>query len=203
MGHDELLQQAEADFPMPEREMARTLRRRWILHYASKGGVGAEIGVFRGHFSEVICDTLAPSKLYLIDPWTKVGTTFGWGKAYTSFGTLPTALALAETRARVARFSNTQAILIEDYFPECSDRISTPLDFAYLDASHQYPRTMAELTALVACMAKDGVILGDDWQPDPSHPHHGVFRAVQDFTRHAAWQIVAAGPDGQWALRRR
>ncbi|WP_296643979.1 class I SAM-dependent methyltransferase [Roseinatronobacter sp.] len=76
-------------------------------------------------------------------------------------------------------------------------------DFAYLDASHDCAATLKELTALSPLMAPDGIILGDDWQINPAHQHHGVFRAVQDYTRHEPWQIVAAGPGGQWALARR
>lgn len=196
-----LLAQGAQDFPMPERELARVAQRRWILRFARQGGTGAEIGVFRGHFSEVICETLAPSQLYLVDPWTKVGPTFGWGKAYTSFGTLPTALAREETRARVAPFDNVATTLLEDFFPDCLQDMPDRLDFAYLDASHQYVRTLAELHALASHMAMGGIIMGDDWQPDPDHPHHGVFQAVQHFTQSSRWQIIAAGPAGQWALR--
>lgn len=196
-----LLAQGALDYPMPARELARVARRRWILRHARQGGVGAEIGVFRGHFAEVICDTLAPRRLYLVDPWTKVGPTFGWGKRYTSFDTLPTALAREEARARVAPFHHVATTLVEDYFPDCLKDIPEPLDFAYLDASHHYDRTWAELHALAGHMAEGGIIMGDDWQSEPDHPHHGVFRAVQEFTRHSRWQIIAAGPEGQWALR--
>lgn len=58
----------EKQFPMPPGEMKRLEGRRWILHMVPKGGVGAEIGVFRGHFSDQICRIVQPSKLYLIDP---------------------------------------------------------------------------------------------------------------------------------------
>ncbi|SUZ30371.1 hypothetical protein ROE7235_00090 [Roseibaca ekhonensis] len=198
----DFLGRGEAAFPMPQRELDRLSQRRWILRYARKGGVGAEIGVFRGHFSEIICQTIAPRKLYLIDPWTKLGATFGWGKAYTADDTLPTAQARDEARARVTAFDEVEAVLLEDRFPACRDSLADMLDFAYLDASHDYAATLTELLALSDHIATDGVILGDDWQINPAHQHHGVFRAVQEFTRMQPWQIAAAGPGGQWALAR-
>ncbi|MCL1629793.1 class I SAM-dependent methyltransferase [Roseibaca sp. V10] len=207
MPHDDsnadFLKRADAAFPMPQRELDRLAQRRWILRYARNGSVGAEIGVFRGHFSEIICQTVSPRKLYLIDPWTKLGERFGWGKAYTANDTLPTAQARDEAQARVATFENVETVLVEDHFPACRGSLAEKLDFAYLDASHDYAATLKELSALSPQMAPDGIILGDDWQINPAHQHHGVFHAVQDYTRHEPWQIVAAGPGGQWALARR
>ena len=42
-----------------------------------KGRVGAEISVFRSHFSEMICEILKPERLYLIYSWTLVGERIG------------------------------------------------------------------------------------------------------------------------------
>jgi hypothetical protein len=192
----------EKQFPMPPGEMKRLEGRRWILHMVPKGGVGAEIGVFRGHFSDQICRIVQPSKLYLIDPWTKIGPTFGWGKEYTNFDTLTTEAARTQAEAFVRQHGTTDCVLIEDTYPACADRITEPLDFAYLDASHKYDPTLRELRHLDKQVKPGGIILGDDWAPDPASQHHGVFRAVQDFVRNSDWRIVAAGPAAQWAIRR-
>jgi hypothetical protein len=192
----------EAKLPMPKAEADRMRQRRWVLTHVRKGGIGAEIGVFRGWFSELICEIARPSKLYLIDPWTTIGRTFGWGKDYTGYDTLTTADAKAETECRVALYPEVEAVLVEDIYPRCQDRIVEPLDFAYLDAGHQYERTLWELRALAGQVATGGLILGDDWHPDPRRKHHGVFRAVQEFTRAEGWEIVAAGHGAQWVIRR-
>lgn len=199
----DIIRETEARFPMPAGEISRLNARRWILNMVPQGGIGIEIGVFRGHFSSLICDTIRPRKFYLIDPWTKIGPTFGWGKAYTNFDTLTTAAAKAEAVARVALFPDVDVVVIEDSFPACRAQITEPLDFAYLDASHKYGPTLHELTQLRTMMAPGGVILGDDWAPDPQNQHHGVFLAVQEFSRNSDWDIVAAGPGSQWALQRR
>lgn len=199
----EIIRRIETLYPMPRQELERLNARRWILNYIPIGGVGVEVGVFRGHFSALICAKARPRKLYLIDPWTKLGATFGWGKEYTNFDTLTTEAARSEATARVAQFPETEAVIIEDIYPTCAARISEPLDFAYLDASHKYKPTLNELHHLKAQMSPDGVILGDDWAPDPQHQHHGVFLAVQEFSRETEWDIIAAGPGAQWALKRR
>lgn len=200
---DQIVARSEAAFPMPADELRRYEARRWILSLVPPGGVGAEIGVFRGHFSELICAIARPRKLYLIDPWRILGTTFGWGDAYTNDDRLTTDGARAEALARAARHPATEAVALEGYYPLAPGRIAEALDFAYLDASHQYRNTLNELHHLDRQVAPTGLILGDDWAPDPAARHHGVFRAVQEFVATGAWQILAAGPGGQWALRRR
>ena len=199
----QIIQEIETKFPMAKGEMQRLQARKWILGHVAPGGVGVEIGVFRGHFSSLICALAKPRKLYLIDPWTKVGPTFGWGKEYTNFDTLTTEAARTEASARAAEFPDIETILIEDLYPSCKAQITEPLDFAYLDAGHSYKSTLNELTHLKDQMAPDAVILGDDWQPNPKAQHHGVFVAVQEFTRSSDWEIIAAGPGAQWAMKRR
>jgi hypothetical protein len=196
------------DYPIEEVE--RTKRRAWILRYAKKGGICAEFGVFRGHFSEVIAETLSPSVLYLIDPWRKGGVAYDdWGNhpfvlKMTRNNTLTTKEAMEETAARVKRFGDS-VILYEDWlnafcekFPSFSSR---PLDFAYLDTSHTYENTLMELEQLSTILAPDGVICGDDWEPDPNHQHHGVFRAVHEFVKAHDYKIVATGADSQYCIR--
>ncbi|WP_157966386.1 class I SAM-dependent methyltransferase [Oceanibium sediminis] len=192
-------------YPFPQSEWKRLTRREWILDYAKPGrrSIGAEIGVFRGHFSECICEVLRPRKLYLVDPWTLIGPTFNWGKLdYTNNDELPTAVARDEAILRCAQFPKVDTVVVEGAFPACKDQIAEPLDWVYLDASHSYQKTLNELFALDALVAPSGTILGDDWQINPTGKHHGVFAAVQEFVRQSDWRIVAAGPAGQWALRR-
>src|SRR5437762_14380790 len=121
----------------PADDAERVARRRWILRCARHGGVGAEIGVFRGHFAAEIATVLQPSKLYLVDPWTRGGDRYQWGDgcAETNFNTLTTRAALAETRARMARFSpQTEVVFVEAWSHEFCASLTELLDFVYLDA---------------------------------------------------------------------
>ena len=198
----DIIRDTEARFPMPEGEIRRLEDRRWVLELLPKGGVGMEVGVFRGHFSALICDIVRPRKLYLVDPWTTIGETFGWGKAYTNFDTLTTAAARDEAAARVALYPGTECALVESMYPTCADRIADPLDWAYLDASHKYQSTLNELRVLDRQVKPDGMILGDDWDPRPEAQHHGVYVAIREFLSEGRWDLVKAGPGRQWAIRR-
>jgi hypothetical protein len=192
---------SQALFPFPQWELQRTIERRWILNDIPRGGVGAEIGVFRGHFSAVLLADLAPRRMYLIDPWEKLGEFFYWSDPYTNDGKLPTAFARRDSALRAARFSATDTVLIEDFFPACAAAISEPLDWIYIDASHRYEDTRAELETSAKLVKPGGYILGNDFNPDPSSADHGVFRAVSEFVAGGPHQIIAAGPQGQWCIR--
>ncbi|GHE93477.1 hypothetical protein GCM10016455_12070 [Aliiroseovarius zhejiangensis] len=190
--------------PFPQTELWRLDKRRYILETLAKGSVGAEIGVFRGHFADVILDTVKPSHFYMIDPWTLLGDWFGWGNGkYVSNGALTTRMAKDEACLRAANHPGTQTTVIEGFFPDCAPLIDHKLDWAYLDASHGFQETLAELRALARLVKRDGAILGDDWRPDPTSHQHGVFRAVQKFVAETNWQIVTCGPAGQWMIKRK
>lgn len=197
------LAMTNALFPFPNSEVKRLKRRRYILDLLPKNSVGAEIGVFRGHFADLICEYVNPRKIFLIDPWTLLGETFGWGKgAYLNGGELTTELAQQETTLRCAQHPKTECHIIEGFYPDCADVIDEPLDWAYLDASHRFDDTYNEVKALSKQVKPCGVILGDDWRPDPNSFQHGVYRAVQKFTSETDWEIVMCGPAGQWMIRR-
>ena len=62
---------------------------------------GAELGVFRGVFSEFILKTVEPKLFYMVDGWELLfGPKFTWGGDYTCNGTLPTHVAKLEAAAR-------------------------------------------------------------------------------------------------------
>ena len=43
--------------------------RSTLAHILPKGGVGVEIGVFKGNFSDTMLRIAQPTTLHLIDPW--------------------------------------------------------------------------------------------------------------------------------------
>ena len=199
----EQIRASEEAWPIPGWDIDRHSERKWILDFAKPCGVGAEIGVFRGCFTEVICATIKPRKLYLIDPWRLQGEKFGWGKEYTAFGELRTEAALQETQLRASLYPDTQSVIIEGWFPICSTQITDTLDWAYLDASHSREDVLRDLEHLAPLIREDGVILGDDWMTNPEAVHHVVFRAVHEFIERGEWELIRAGRGAQWAIRRR
>ncbi len=178
--------------------------RRWrYLELLPKGGVGAEIGVFRGEFTPHIIRVTRPRELHLIDGWWELyGERFpDWGP-YTDHGALETGQAYEEVRRRTRdepvtfHIGDDLAIL-----PSFEDRF---FDWVYLDTSHTYEHTLNELEILDRKVS--GVIMGDDWREDPGaeDPNAGGARAVRDFCERSGWRLLE--PDHaflQWAMTRR
>ncbi len=75
------------------------------------------------------------------------------------------------------------------------------LDWAYIDSSHAFEQTLQELYLLERKVKKTGIVFGDDFYPNENHQHHGVYQAVQKFTREAAYDLVYADANMQWAIK--
>jgi hypothetical protein len=182
----------------------RVERRLGILDLVEPGTVGAELGVFTGLFAEAILETVRPAVLHLVDPWwLAYGDLYpDWG-AYTAGGALPTRVAheAAVTRTEAARGDcdvHVHVMTSADWLRSLPD---TSLDWSYVDSTHYYRPTLEELRLLRDKLRPDGLVLGDDWKPEPTDPHHGVFRAVHELVREGMWDLLRADEQRQWALR--
>ena len=190
-------------YPFPIEEIRRLEHRMWILNYIPKYSVGAELGVFRGHFSRIIAEKVVPQKLFLVDMWTLQGSHFGDYGDYTNYGKLPTSFALEEAiRQTNPHKEETEFVIVEGKCEDFLDNLEKPLDFFYLDTYHTFNETINQLNLISRKLKPEGLILGDDWWPDRSSLHHGVFLAIHEFIRTSPFEIVACGPGGQWCLRR-
>jgi hypothetical protein len=178
-----------------------SIRAKFLEQMIPKGGVGAELGVYKGHFTRFILDVVAPERLHLIDPWYLLGERWEWAD-----GNQSTIEALAGIlRAYAAELTCGRAILHVGYdlevlrtFPDAY------FDWVYLDTSHDYGHSVEELELLAVKVNASGVIAGDDWQTDPAHVHHGVCRAVREFIAYEPYDLLYADDtDKQWAIRRR
>lgn len=151
----------------------RIPNRREMLKLFPIGGVYAELGVFRGMFSERILETCAPKRLFLVDLWTQAVdwlidgqlVKFSGEEAY-SF----TCRLEAWGSVRIRR-QKTVDFLIG--LPDAS------LDVAYLDADHSYNAVRDELALVLPRMRKGGWISGHDY----CDLFPGVVRAVTEFTK--------------------
>jgi hypothetical protein len=164
----------------------------------ARRGTGAELGVHKGHFSQVLLDRLAPQKLYLIDPWYLQGKQWSWGDGNRQ---------VMDALCRVLRTMEDQLVsgqvvlMIENDLDALAKMPDGHLDWAYLDTTHQYEQTVKELELLGRKVKAGGVICGDDWQPDPSHKYHGVCRAVREFVEREQQAVLRIDePTQQWAI---
>jgi hypothetical protein len=182
----------------------RVRERTFLTKFIPSGSTGAELGVFTGLFSAMIARQKHISCVTFVDPWWKAyGDYFpDWG-LYTNFGRVSTrqAYKLAKRRIASANLPNRYVEVASSY-DWLADQPDESLDWVYLDTTHTYEGTIRELGLLNRKLKETGLILGDDWQADRNHRHHGIFLAVHEFARRSNFEFVMCGRHYQWILRR-
>jgi hypothetical protein len=180
--------------------------RAEFLRFLPLGGVGAELGVFRGEFSRSILEVTQPRELHLVDCWWLLyGERYpDWGP-YTDHGRLETRRAYAEVMDLATKFAGATGTVVHvcDAAEYLAAMPASYFDWVYLDTSHEYEQSRRELAAGAMCVKAGGLITGHDWQEDSAHPHHGLCRAIREFCHSRSWRIVHLDNHSQWAIQRR
>jgi hypothetical protein len=166
--------------------------REELLHLFPGGGTMAEVGVFRGGFSEKILDVCKPEKFYMVDIWEgKMMSGDKDGKSIVKipdmqevyeneilpkFGVLPNVKVIRETST--------------DFFnrPEFVDS----LDAIYIDALHTYKAVLKDLEGARKVVKSGGIIMGHDY----GKKFPGVIKAVDEFCEKNGLQIEYLTEDG-------
>ncbi|HEX2127640.1 MAG TPA: class I SAM-dependent methyltransferase [Solirubrobacterales bacterium] len=179
---------------------SRPPRADFIREVLPTGGGAAELGVHRGDFAAELLDLAKPERLHLVDLWYLFGHQWHWGegKERSTIGALKGVLDRFEddlVAGRVVLHIGDDLELLPS-FPDGY------FDWVYVDSVHVYEHAQRELALLAAKVRPGGVIAGDDWIEDPSHPHHGVSKAVSEFAQGGGGELVYSSADDlQWALR--
>lgn len=177
--------------------MKNRARRPVLRELIPAGGVGAELGVHKGHLTPVLFEIARPSHLYAVDPWYKLEPRWEWAA-----GDKSTVNAFARVAKRLRKFLElgVLTLVVDDDRKFLEGLEDGHLDWVYLDSSHDYGHTMEELALLVDKVSPGGMIVGDDWQEDPGHRHHGVCKAVREFESNGRIRVIyASQSDHQWA----
>jgi len=183
----------------------RIRSRLFLRHFIPPNSVGAELGVFTGLFSSVLARQRKIARVSFVDPWWKA---FGdhypnWG-AYTDYGRISTRNSFEVAKKRISRSGLPNRVVEVGFsYDWLTSQPGKSLDWVYLDSTHSYEGTKRELQLLNLKIKDTGTILGDDWQVDRNHRHHGVFLAVNEFLKNSDFDLVMSGLGGQWILRRR
>ena len=182
----------------------RVMGRRFITDFIPSGSVGAELGVFTGLFSSILAREPKIARVTFVDPWWQAFGDYypDWG-AYTDYGRLRTrkAFEIAEKRITGAALPNRVVEIASSYdWLNCQPDQS--LDWVYLNSTHSYEGTKQELELLDLKLKETGMILGDDWQIDRAHYHHGVCLAVNEFVKSRNFEFILCGRHNQWIVRR-
>ena len=159
--------------------------RDFVLRKIPRSAVCAEIGVYKGDFSERILALARPQRLHLIDPWTfESGDTYEralYGRAHAkSQSELDAVLGSVKERFEQEIRVGTVVIHRERSAQAAAHFADEYFDWLYIDGNHLYEFVMRDLEQYWPKVKPRGFIAGDDygvqgWWQD------GVTRAVDEF----------------------
>jgi len=157
---------------LPQRHIANTklvADRTALLDYFPKNAVVAEIGVAEGAFSEKILAVTEPRQLHLIDVWDS--ERFGDDAMRTVLDRFADAIAAGRVVVHRGRSQDVLGAFDDGTF-----------DWVYLDTSHTYADTLAELELCRLKVKDDGLIAGHDYAAGniESGLRYGVVEAVNE-----------------------
>jgi len=167
-----------------------------ILPLLPRGGVAAEIGVFKGGFSQKILEAAAPAKLHLIDPWPEQVSSGGVvGKGDELYGQVLARFHHRIDAGQVAVHRTTSTEAAKE-FPDGQ------FDWVFLDANHGYEGMKQDLEAYYPKVRPGGYITGHDFTDAKGY---GVIRAVRDLIDARPVHLVALSTDEypSFVLRKR
>lgn len=176
--------------------------RRTVTTLLPRGGVGAEIGVFRGSFSRLIFAQARPRQLYLVDPWQNSDQPQHVRSLYAQDSTNDMDAIHASILRTFSEppFAGRVEVVRSASVPWLAGQPDGALDFVYIDGDHNYEAVREDIVLSTAKVRTGGIIALDDyvlgsWWGD------GVVRAVHEALASLPLMLLFA-LDGQVALRR-
>ena len=136
--------------------------------------VGAEIGVLRGEFSEMLCQGNPNLKLHCVDPWELY-------EGYDDYGTRDLENYREEAIKRLAQYD---CGIIQKYSLDAlSDFEDNSLDFVYLDANHSFQSVINDVCGWLKKVRRGGIISGHDYRRYVDlDVHQHVVEAISGYT---------------------
>lgn len=153
----------------------------FYLNQKGLTGLGLELGVLRGEFSEHILRYWQGKKLYLVDAWRHISGNIDMNNPDHN-GNLDN---LAKTYMKAYGFFQ-RATIIRELSVEASELFKDgSLDFIYIDAAHDYENVRADLNVWYPKIKVGGIISGHDYIDSKKevngHSEFGVKKAVDEF----------------------
>lgn len=154
--------------------MIKVETRDDLLDILPKNSIGAELGVFKGQFSETILRVVKPSMLYLVDKFPKRARSGDKdGKNIEQVNLLEYYESVLLPKYRDA----DNVTLIKGSTDLLSSLDDDHLDWCYIDADHSFGGVTKDINLMKLKVKKGGWITGHDFTPRTI----GVLRAVEKF----------------------
>ena len=167
--------------------------RHELLARMPDRGVCAEIGVWKGDFSETILDRNQPARLNLVDPWLFVPTLpcrwYGGAQAQSQHDMDMIHQGVVSRFARASNITihrkpSAQAV---GGFPDRS------FDWIYIDGDHSYKSVLEDLRLWSAKVKPGGYLAGDDFDWKDESDEFSVRQAVEQFAREGKLRLEVLG----------
>ena len=152
------------------------MKNRIVLaeHFRDMGyKYGAEIGVFDGHYSEILLKTIPGLYLWGIDPYAVY-------KGYRDHRFMKS-MNYAKSLALEKYKPYPNAVLVEKFSVEAVRGFrEETLDFVFIDGNHEYPYVKEDIEKWTPIVRKGGIVSGHDYYVTKTG-NVGIIRAVNDY----------------------
>jgi len=178
------------------------IKYRPVLDFITPNSICAEIGVWKGHFSNQILEK-NPKRLYLIDPWLfQPEFPHKWYGGLKATDQIDMELIYQgvlkkfnpSPNVHIIRDKSDQAFRLfeNDFF-----------DWIYIDGNHEYDFVLNDLKNAYLKVKVDGLITGDDYNWENPQRIPTVQEAVQDFLLIHPELEVELLPYQQYMMRKK
>lgn len=135
---------------------------------------GAEIGVRRGDYSEILCLRIKNlKKLYSVDPWDLV---FEDPRSHSE-GKVRQESYYQQAKEKLSKYPACQ-IIRKTSLEAVRDIPYKSLDFVYIDGAHTFDYVMTDIIEWSKRVKPGGIVSGDDYKP---HRHGDVITPVNTY----------------------
>lgn len=172
--------------------------RKDMLYEFPVNGKIAELGVFKGDFSQQIIDICKPKHLVLIDAWFMFSTIMSGDENGNNIE-----YHIAETLYEkvVERFESNKSVEIYREFTSVIKTFEDNyFDAVYIDADHSYEAVKRDLENAYDKVKNGGIIAGHDYELNMEKTQNtfpfGVKQAVDEFCQDYKLSISAKAMDG-------
>lgn len=175
-----------------------------LLDYLGLAGIGVEIGVWKGEFSDIILEKSHLSQLYSIDSWTSFPKQDYLDCCnVTKEKHLENKLLTKQLLSKYGKRSKIIQSLSKDAVKQFKDH---SLDFLYLDSNHKYEYVKEDLELWYQKVKIGGVISGHDYFEDGVYTAgtFGVKSAVDELVEkeNQELSIIKEGYDSWYIIKR-
>ena len=158
-------------------------KRAYIIKQLKKNTIIAEIGVWKGEFSNEILKNVSPKKLILVDPWQFNKSIRGCAPQVQGEEPLSQKFFDEAKVSTYNKFKGLDSVFIFDTDSESASKKFNDdyFDYIYIDGEHSFKAVYDDLTYWFPKLKKNGKIFGDDFYWREEDNSFSVKKAYEEF----------------------